>query len=64
MLFSPQKAELLPVVNSGTRESTEVRARFTAKAGVDQRSYGITVKEKYDSPEFKNAEESIIVDIR
>ena len=38
-------------------------AKFTAKAGVDQRSYGITVKEKYDSPEFKNAEESIIVDI-
>ena len=52
------------VVNSlAPGESTEVRARFTAKAGVDQRSYGITVKEKYDSPEFKNAEESIIVDI-
>ena len=52
------------VVNSlAPGESTEVRAHFTAKAGVDQRSYGITVKEKYDSPEFKNAEESIIVDI-
>lgn len=44
-------------------QTTEIRAKFTAKAGVDQRSYGITVKEKYDSPEFKNAEESIIVDI-
>ena len=30
---------------------------------MDQRSYAITVKEKYDSPEFKNAEESIVVDI-
>ena len=30
---------------------------------MDQRSYGITVKEKYDSPEFKNAEENIIVDV-
>lgn len=36
---------------------------FTARAGVDQRSYAITIKEKYDSPEFKNAEESITVDI-
>lgn len=44
-------------------QTTEVRARFTAKAGVDQRSYAITIKEKYDSPEFKNAEESITVDI-
>ena len=44
-------------------QTTEVRARFTARAGVDQRSYAITVKEKYDSPEFKNAEESIVVDI-
>ncbi|MBS5282502.1 MAG: hypothetical protein KHY46_01295 [Clostridiales bacterium] len=44
-------------------QTTEVRAKFTAKAGVDQRSYAITIKEKYDSPEFKNAEESITVDI-
>lgn len=44
-------------------QSAEIRARYTARAGVDQRSYAITVKEKYDSPEFKNAEESITVDI-
>ena len=44
-------------------QTTEVRAKFTAKAGVDQRSYAITIKEKYDSPEFKNAEENITVDI-
>lgn len=53
----------LVVSDLGPGQSTEVRARFTAKAGVDQRSYAITIKEKYDSPEFKNAEESITVDI-
>ncbi|SET63388.1 COG1361 S-layer family protein [Enterocloster clostridioformis] len=53
----------LVVDNMAPGQTTEVRARFTARAGVDQRSYAITVKEKYDSPEFKNAEESIVVDI-
>ena len=53
----------LVVDNMAPGQTTEVRAKFTAKAGVDQRSYAITVKEKYDSPEFKNAEESIVVDI-
>ena len=40
-----------------------MRVRFLAKAGIDQRSYTVTIKEKYDSPEFKNAEESVTVDI-
>ena len=63
-VFTTESGTASKVVNSlAPGESTEVRAHFTAKAGVDQRSYGITVKEKYDSPEFKNAEESIIVDI-
>ena len=63
-VFTTESGTASKVVNSlAPGESTAVRARFTAKAGVDQRSYGITVKEKYDSPEFKNAEESIIVDI-
>ena len=53
----------LVVDNMAPGQTTEVRARFPARAGVDQRSYAITVKEKYDSPEFKNAEESIVVDI-
>lgn len=53
----------LVVDDMGPGQSTEVRTVFTARAGVDQRSYSITIKEKYDSPEFKNAEESITVDI-
>ncbi len=42
---------------------TELRYRLISRPGVDQRSYGLTVKTKYDSPEFKNAEESLVVDI-
>lgn len=42
---------------------TELRYRLSSRPGVDQRSYGLTIKVKYDSPEFKNAEESLVVDI-
>ncbi len=41
----------------------EIRLRLSSKPGVDQRSYGLTIKAKFDSPEFKNAEESMTVDI-
>lgn len=41
----------------------EVHFRMSSRAGVDQRSYGLTIKAKYDSPEYKNAEESMSVDI-
>lgn len=44
-------------------ETKEVRVRLLSKPGVDQRSYGLTIKAKFDSPEFKNAEESIVIDI-
>ena len=44
-------------------EVKEIRVHLLSKAGVDQRSYGMTIKAKYDSPEFKNAEESMVVDI-
>lgn len=44
-------------------EIQEVRLRLLSKAGVDQRSYGLTIKAKFDSPEFKNAVETIVLDI-
>ncbi len=44
-------------------ETREIRMRLISKPGIDQRSYGLTIKAKFDSPEFKNAEESIVVDI-
>ncbi len=63
-VFTTESGSSSLVVNTlNPGETTEVRTKFTAKAGVDQRSYAITVKEKYDSPEYKNAEESIVVDI-
>lgn len=63
-VFTTESGSSSMVVNSlGAGQSTELKAKFTARAGVDQRSYSITVKEKYDSPDFKNAEESIVVDI-
>ena len=63
-VFSTESGSSSIVVNSlGAGASTEVRMKFLSKAGIDQRSYTITIKEKYDSPEFKNAEESVTVDI-
>ncbi len=63
-VFTTESGAASQVVNAmAPGQTSELRAKFTARAGVDQRSYGITVKEKYDSPEFKNAEESIVVDI-
>lgn len=41
----------------------ELRVRLLSKPSVDQRSYGLTVKAKFDSPEYKNAEESMQIDI-
>ncbi len=52
------------VVNSlGAGQSTAVKVKLRAGAWVDQRTYAITVNEKYDSPEFKNAEEKVTVNI-
>lgn len=63
-IFSTESGANSIVVNSlAAGQSTEVRMSYTAKASVPQGSYKITVKEKYDSPEFKNAEESVTVDI-
>ena len=40
-----------------------VKFRLSSRAGVDQRSYALTIKAKYDSPEYKNAEDSMSVDL-
>lgn len=53
----------IAVSSLGAGASTEVRLRLSSRAGVDQRSYGLTIKAKFDSPEFKNAEESMAIDI-
>lgn len=63
-VFSTESGSSSLVVNSlGAGASTELRMKFLAKAGIDQRSYTITIKEKFDSPEYKNAEETVTIDI-
>lgn len=47
----------------GAGASTQVRFRMSSRAGVDQRSYSLKVNAKFDSPQFKNAEDSMSVDI-
>lgn len=44
-------------------ETMELRMKMIAKASVDQRSYYIKINEKFDSPQFKNAEESVNIDL-
>ena len=52
------------VVNSlAAGASTELRLNVKANAGVDPKSYIMTINEKYDSPDFKNAEEKVEIDI-
>ena len=63
-VFSTESGSSSMVVNSlGAGASTELKMKFLAKPGIDQRSYTMTIKEKYDSPEFKNAEETVTIDI-
>lgn len=52
------------VVNHlGAGQTTDLKVKLQAGAWVDQRTYAITINEKYDSPEFKNAEEKVTVNI-
>lgn len=44
-------------------EIKELRINMQSKAGVAQRTYALTIKETYDSPEYKNAVESVVIDI-
>ncbi len=48
------------VVNSLAPGGSEVLTmHFTSSPSAEQRSYTITINEQYDSPEFKNAKESV-----
>ena len=63
-IFATDNGANSVVINSlPAGSTTQVRMIYTAKAGVDQGSYKITIKEKYDSPEYKNAEEEVSVDV-
>ncbi len=52
------------VVNSlRAGETSVLELVLTPAPGLDPRSYVLTINEKFDSPDFKNAEEKITVDI-
>ncbi len=63
-VFTTDEGSSSIVVNTlGAGQTTDVKVKLRAGAWVDQRTYGLTINEKYDSPEFKNAEEKITVNI-
>ena len=63
-VFTTESGSSSVVVNSlGAGEVTELSVDMLSRAGIDQRSYALTIKETYDSPEFKNASESVTIDI-
>ena len=63
-VFSMEEGSSSHAVNSlPANQTTELKLKMSARAGVDQRSYSITINEQYDSPEFKNATDKVTVDI-
>lgn len=63
-VFTTESGSSSAAVSSlGAGASTQVRFRMSSRAGVDQRSYGLKINAKFDSPQFKNAEDSMSVDI-
>ena len=63
-VFTTASGSSSVVVNSlGAGEVTELKIDMQSKAGIDQRSYALNIKETYDSPEFKNASETVSIDI-
>ncbi|WP_143319177.1 hypothetical protein [Clostridium sp. HBUAS56010] len=63
-VFTTDSSSSAIVVNSlGAGQTTDVKVKMRAGAWVDQRTYSLTINEKYDSPEFKNAEEKVSVNI-
>lgn len=73
--FEPEKANNAPAFTTQTGsnstvvsalksgETVDLKMYFSARAGIDPSSYSISISEKYDSPEFKNAEEKVSIDI-
>ncbi len=63
-VFTTESGSSSMVVNSlAAGEVTELAIDMLSRAGIDQRSYSLTIKETYDSPEYKNASESVAIDI-
>lgn len=63
-VFTTETGSSSYTVNSlGAGEVTELRVKMKSRAGVEQRSYSLTINETYDSPEYKNANNKVVIDI-
>ena len=59
-MFTTANGSNSVVVNSLAPGASEVLTmKFTSSPSAEQRAYNITITEQYDSPEFKNAKETV-----
>lgn len=63
-VFTTESGSSSVVVNSlAPGQSTDLELLFNSSPTAEQKSYTMSIKEKYDSPEFKNAEEEVKISI-
>lgn len=63
-VFTSDTGSTSMVVNNlGPGATSELVMVFKASPTAEQKSYSITIQEKYDSPEFKNAEEKVKISL-
>ncbi len=63
-VFTTESGSSSLVVNSlAPGQTVDLELLFNSSPTAEQKSYTMTIKEKYDSPEFKNAEESVSISL-
>lgn len=63
-VFTTSSGSTSLVVNQlAPGETTDLQLQFESSPTAEQKSYVMTIKEKYDSPEFKNAAEEVKISI-
>lgn len=63
-VFTTEEGSSAVVVNSlAPGQSADLELLFNSSPTAEQKSYTMSIKEKYDSPEFKNAEEEVKISI-
>ncbi len=63
-VFTTQSGSSSYVINSlAPGEVTEITLDMLSLAGIDQRTYYLNINETYDSPEYKNAEATVSINI-
>lgn len=62
-VFTMESGSSIALDSLGPGGTKEIKLRLASRPGIDQRSYSLKVIAKFDSPEFKNAEENMSVNI-